>query len=236
MLAVIKRVIKKGIIKFLEHNELTICQTTHNQKWEIDIHGDYVRKSFLQLIRNELDNVEGCVAEVGVYRGGFARLINQVFRDRRFFLFDTFKGFDSRDMDVELRNNLWENVKSLNKQGVTIILTTHYLAEAEETCDRIGILNKGSLVALDSTKNLLKRIQTKIVTFFVNQKVNIQNNSLSSINVITNESNQLIVSYEKSKLNISDLIQYINKQNIKINDISTDDGDLEDVFIRLTKN
>ena len=68
------------------------------------------------------------------------------------------------------------------------------------------------------------------------QKVNIQNNSLSSINVITNESNQLIVSYEKSKLNIGDLIQYINKQNIKIDDISTDDGDLEDVFIRLTKN
>ena len=75
-------------------------------------------------------------------------------------------------VDVELRNNLWKNVKSLNKQGVTIILTTHYLAEAEEMCDRIGILNKGSLVALDSTKNLLKKIQTKIVTFFVNQKVN----------------------------------------------------------------
>ena len=139
-------------------------------------------------------------------------------------------------VDVELRKNLWENVKLLNKQGVTIILTTHYLLEAENICDRIGILNKGNMVALDSTKNLLKKIQTKIVTFFVNQKVNIQNNSLSSINVITNESNQLVVSYEKSKLNISDLIQYINKQNIKINDISTDDGDLEDVFIRLTKN
>jgi len=139
-------------------------------------------------------------------------------------------------VDVELRSNLWNNLKQLNKQGVTIILTTHYLNEAEQMCDRIGILNKGSLVALDTTTNLLKRIQTKIVTFFVNQRVNIQNNSLSSINVITNESNQLIVSYEKSKLNISDLIQYINKQNIKINDISTDDGDLEDVFIRLTKN
>ncbi len=139
-------------------------------------------------------------------------------------------------VDVELRSNLWNNLKQLNKQGVTIILTTHYLNEAEQMCDRIGILNKGSLVALDTTKNLLKRIQTKIVTFFVNQRVNIQNNSLSSINVITNESNQLVVSYEKSKLYISDLIQYINKQNIKINDISTDDGDLEDVFIRLTKN
>jgi len=139
-------------------------------------------------------------------------------------------------VDVELRNNLWKNVKSLNKQGVTIILTTHYLAEAEEMCDRIGILNKGNLVALDSTINLLKRIQTKIVTLVVNEKVNIENQSLNSLNVIDNKHGQLIVSYEKSKLNIEELINYINKQNIKILDISTDDGNLEDVFIRLTKN
>ena len=139
-------------------------------------------------------------------------------------------------VDVELRSNLWKNVKSLNKQGVTIILTTHYLLEAEEMCDRIGILNKGNLVALDSTKNLLKRIQTKIVTFVVNGKVNIENQSLKSLNVIDNQSGQLIVSYEKSLLNIEELINYINKQNIKISDISTDDGNLEDVFVRLTKN
>ena len=139
-------------------------------------------------------------------------------------------------VDVELRSNLWKNVKSLNKQGVTIILTTHYLLEAEEMCDRIGILNKGNLVALDSTKNLLKRIQTKIVTFVVNGKVNIENQSLKSLNVIENQPGQLIVSYEKSLLNIEELINYINKQNIKISDISTDDGNLEDVFVRLTKN
>ena len=139
-------------------------------------------------------------------------------------------------VDVELRSNLWKNVKSLNKQGVTIILTTHYLLEAEEMCDRIGILNKGNLVALDSTKNLLKRIQTKIVTFAVNGKVNIENQSLKSLNVIDNQPGQLIVSYEKSLLNIEELINYINKQNIKISDISTDDGNLEDVFVRLTKN
>ena len=139
-------------------------------------------------------------------------------------------------VDVELRSNLWKNVKSLNKQGVTIILTTHYLLEAEEMCDRIGILNKGNLVALDSTKNLLKRIQTKIVTFVVNGKVNIENRSLKSLNVIDNQPGQLIVSYEKSLLNIGELINYINKQNIKISDISTDDGNLEDVFVRLTKN
>jgi len=139
-------------------------------------------------------------------------------------------------VDVELRGQLWDNVKLLNKQGVTIILTTHYLAEAEEMCDRIGILNKGKLVALDSTKNLLKRIQTKKVTFAVNKEVNINNNSLNSLKILSNSSNQLIISYEKSELAINEIITFINKQHIVISDISTDDGDLEDVFLRLTKN
>ena len=139
-------------------------------------------------------------------------------------------------VDVELRSNLWDNVKQLNKQGVTIILTTHYLHEAEQMCDRIGILNKGSLVALDTTKNLLKRIQTKIVKFAVDKKVNINNDSLKSINVLSNEMDELVVSYEKNALNISEIIKFISLQNIKLLDISTDDGDLEDVFIRLTKN
>ena len=139
-------------------------------------------------------------------------------------------------VDVELRKNLWENVKLLNKQGVTIILTTHYLLEAENICDRIGILNKGNMVALDSTKNLLKKIQTKNVTFFLNGKVNIANETLSSLKIIYNNSNKLVVSYERSKLNMNELINFINKQKINISDISTDDGDLEDVFVRLTKN
>jgi len=139
-------------------------------------------------------------------------------------------------VDVELRGQLWDNVKLLNKQGVTIILTTHYLAEAEEMCDRIGILNKGKLVALDSTKNLLKRIQTKKVTFTVNKEVNINNNSLNSLKILSNSSDQLVISYEKSELAINEIITFINKQHIVISDISTDDGDLEDVFLRLTKN
>ena len=139
-------------------------------------------------------------------------------------------------VDVELRQNLWENVKLLNRQGVTIILTTHYLIEAEEMCDRIGILSKGNLVALDSTKNLIDKIQTKIVTFSINKKINIENMSLDSLKIISNDDNKLTVSYEKSKLKIDEIISYLSKQNIKILDISTDDADLEDVFIGLTKN
>ena len=139
-------------------------------------------------------------------------------------------------VDVELRSNLWDNVRSLNKQGVTIILTTHYLEEAEKMCDRIGILNKGKLVALDSPKNLLKKIQTKKVKFTVNKQVNIKSNIFNSVKISSNDKDNLSIIYEKNKINMNDLIQIIEKQGINIIDISTDDGDLEDIFLTLTKS
>ena len=139
-------------------------------------------------------------------------------------------------VDVELRQNLWKNVRMLNKLGVTIILTTHYLEEAEEMCDRIAILNKGNVVALDSTKNLLNRIQTKKVTFKTDKDINIQKNDLESLEIISKIGNEVCVSYEKSKVSMEKLINLIKKNNVKIVDISTDDGDLEDVFLRLIKN
>ena len=139
-------------------------------------------------------------------------------------------------VDVELRKNLWKNVRLLNELGVTIILTTHYLEEAEEMCDRIAILNKGNIVALDSTKNLLNRIQTKKVTFKTDKNIDIKENDLESLKIISKLDNEVCVSYEKSKVNIEELINLIKKNNVKIIDISTDDGDLEDVFLRLIKN
>ena len=139
-------------------------------------------------------------------------------------------------VDVELRNNLWENVKELNKEGVTIILTTHYLLEAQEMCDRIAILDKGNLVALDTTERLLARIQTKKIKFKV--KDFDLNNKLSmkgiEFNIISK--NMIRVSYKKNSLDFTEIINYLNKNNIKIEDISTDDGDLEDVFVQLTKH
>ena len=139
-------------------------------------------------------------------------------------------------VDVELRNNLWENVKELNKEGVTIILTTHYLVEAQEMCDRIAILDKGNLVALDTTERLLARIQTKKIKFKV--KDFDLNNKLSmkgiEFNIISK--NIIGVSYKKNSLDFTEIINYLNKNNIKIEDISTDDGDLEDVFVQLTKH
>ena len=139
-------------------------------------------------------------------------------------------------VDVELRNNLWRNVKELNKEGVTIILTTHYLLEAQEMCDRIAIIDKGNLVALDTTEKLLARIKMKNIKFKVK---NVELNNLLSFKGIKFKilSNNLIsVSYEKNSVNFTEIVNYLNKNNIKIEDISTDDGDLEDVFIQLTKH
>ena len=139
-------------------------------------------------------------------------------------------------VDVELRKNLWENLKSLNNQGVTIILTTHYLHEAEQMCDRIGILNKGNLVALDTTKNLLDKLHKKTVRFLLSKKINIKNNSLETLKIISYIDNELIVSYEKNKIGIETIINFLSINGAKITDISTKDGGLEDVFLKLTKN
>ena len=139
-------------------------------------------------------------------------------------------------VDMELRQNLWENVKLLNNHGVTIILTTHYLFEAEKMCDRIGILSKGNLVALDSTKNLISKIQTKIVTFVIDTKTKIEKISLNSLKIISNDINKITISYEKSKLTIDEIISFFLKKNIKILDITTDDANIEDVYMGLTKN
>ena len=139
-------------------------------------------------------------------------------------------------VDVELRNNLWENVKALNKEGVTIILTTHYLIEAQEMCDRIAIINKGNLVALDTTEKLLERIKTKKINFKVKNIELNKNLNMKDINFKINSENSLLVTYEKNSLDFGEIINYLNENNIKIEDISTEDGDLEDVFVQLTKH
>lgn len=139
-------------------------------------------------------------------------------------------------VDVELRNNLWGNVKKLNKEGVTIILTTHYLLEAQEMCDRIAIINKGNLVALDTTENLLKRIKTKKINLKVKNISLNENLLMQDINFKINSKNSIVITYEKNSLDFGEIVNYLNQNNIKIEDISTEDGDLEDVFVQLTKH
>tara|TARA_B110000438_G_scaffold281739_1_gene308164 strand:+ start:2690 stop:3619 length:930 start_codon:yes stop_codon:yes gene_type:complete len=139
-------------------------------------------------------------------------------------------------VDVELRQNLWNNVRTLNKQGVTIILTTHLMYEAQEMCDRIAILNKGNLVTVDTTENLLNRIKTKKVIFKVKKINKIKIQDFDGVKFSYTSNNEVVASYERKKHKIDQLINKIKNSGMEIDDISTDEGSLEDVFIDLTKS
>ena len=135
-------------------------------------------------------------------------------------------------VDVELRQNLWANVKELNKLGNTIVLTTHNLNEAQEMCDRIAIINKGNLVALDTTQKMLERIESKIIKFKVKDSKNFEKIKLDGVK-FAKSNGQITASYDKNKIKFDQIIEEV-KNNAEILDISTDEGDLEDIFLQLT--
>ena len=139
-------------------------------------------------------------------------------------------------VDVELRQNLWNNVKVLNKQGVTIILTTHLMYEAQEMCNRIAILNKGNLVNLDTTNNLLDSIKYKKIIFKVKKITKIKSDNLNGINFSYKSANEIVASYERKKHKIDEIINKVKAEGMEIYDISTDEGNLEDVFMNVTKS
>jgi len=139
-------------------------------------------------------------------------------------------------VDVELRKNLWSNVRTLNKQGVTIILTTHYLHEAQEMCNKIAIIDKGNLITLDTTDNLLDSIKTKKIIFKVRKINTINSENLNGVKFSYNLNNEITALYERKKHKIDEIITKVKDAGMEIYDISTDEGDLEDVFIQLTKS
>jgi ABC-2 type transport system ATP-binding protein len=139
-------------------------------------------------------------------------------------------------VDVQLRQKLWNNVRDLNKQGVTIILTTHLMYEAEEMCNKIAIINKGNLIALDTTNNLINSIKTKKIIFKVKKISKFPLENLDGIKFSYNSKNEITAVYEKEKHKIDEIINKVKNEGMEIYDISTDEGNLEDVFIHLTKN
>ena len=139
-------------------------------------------------------------------------------------------------VDVELRKNLWDNIRSLRKLGVTIILTTHYLQEAEELCDRVGIIHKGNLIALDTTENMLNKIQTKTLKFEINKRIVLNDMNNKDYNILTNTDTEFKIEYNKQEFNIQKIIKLLENQGIVIKDIKSEDPDLEDVFVNLTNN
>lgn len=137
-------------------------------------------------------------------------------------------------VDVELRKNLWHYIRKLNKNGMTICLTTHYIEEAQELCDYITILNKGKIIKSDTKINLLNLVGKKTVRFILEKDYPIPDKLEVYGAYIQN--NMLTLSYEKNKIDLKLIINILNENNIIFKEIDTYENDLEDIFIDLIKN
>ncbi len=137
-------------------------------------------------------------------------------------------------VDIELRKQLWDNVKMLNDQGVTILLTTHYLEEAEELCDRIAIINDGQVVACEEKDALLGRIDCKEITFRVDRDMDNVPESLEQFTAEIKNQRDISVKYSAKDATVGSIIDALRAANLGIVDITTEQSDLEDVFIQLT--
>lgn len=139
-------------------------------------------------------------------------------------------------VDVELRRQLWDNVRALNDMGVTIVLTTHYLEEAEELCDQIAIINHGEIIVCEETEALLSRIENKTIRFRLDREIDDVPASLSGYNVKKEGRRTIAIYYNPAEQSVGDFIATIQKDGLGIVDVSTDESDLEDVFIQLTSD
>ena len=136
-------------------------------------------------------------------------------------------------VDVELRRQLWDYVRKLHAQGVTIVLTTHYLEEAEELCDRIAIIHHGRVIANEPTRELLAKAQEKAVVVTFDRDITQVPSDPSFENISLIDERTLEITYRKDKLNAGQVLSELTADGLGIVDVSTRDPDLEDVFISL---
>ena len=141
-------------------------------------------------------------------------------------------------VDVELRQKLWENFIKLNKQGVTIILTTHYLEEAEYLCDHIAIINKGKIIANEKKETLLTKFNQKIIKIKINEAKISKKDMLSfqKIGIVKVVESEVEINYKFNDISMKSIIEILYKTDLDIIDLSTKEVSLEDVFINLTSN
>lgn len=140
-------------------------------------------------------------------------------------------------VDIELRMQLWDYVRELNRMGTTVLLTTHYLEEAEELCDKVAIINHGRLVACDDTKVLLSKMDQKELFITVAENLSEVPASLRGYgyNVTLEPGNRLSFKYSPSKVEISKILDLVSTAKLTITDLTTEESDLEDLFLRLTR-
>ena len=136
-------------------------------------------------------------------------------------------------VDVELRRQLWEYVRRINAEGVTILLTTHYLEEAQELCDTIAIMNRGEVVACEPTPQLLRRLDTRNVVVTPEHPLD-GLPVVAGFEVVGRPNGAFAISYKKGQSSVEQVLAAVRAAGITISDITTEDPDLEDVFLALT--
>ena len=138
-------------------------------------------------------------------------------------------------VDVELRGKLWDSIRNLNKQGVTIILTTHYLKEAEILCDRIAVINKGKVIACDKKDKFMQLLDEKELRIDFSEPLKSIPKEIKKYCIEKNDKS-LTLKFKKSRISTADIIKIFVEKKFKLREISTKDSDLEDIFIKLLKD
>jgi len=138
-------------------------------------------------------------------------------------------------VDVELRQQLWDYVRSLHAQGVTVVLTTHYLEEAEELCDRIAIINHGKVIANDTTQALVAQAQEKVVEVVVDRDIAHAPDARVFDKIELKGDRVLVITYRKNRTNAGEVLAAVQREGLGVIDVSTREADLEDVFLNLTR-
>ena len=144
----------------------------------------------------------------------------------------------SAGVDVELRKDMWNIISNLKKKGVTIILTTHYIEEAENIADRIGFINDGKILLIEEKEILMKKMGQKILNIFVNEPLTVIPNSLNKYALkLSNNGNTLTYTYDTNidRTGITMLLNDLNAEKIKLKDIQTKQRSLEDIFVNTVK-
>ncbi|MFD1194987.1 ABC transporter ATP-binding protein [Seohaeicola saemankumensis] len=138
-------------------------------------------------------------------------------------------------VDIELRQMLWENVRKLNREGMTIILTTHYLEEAEEMCDQIAIINQGQVVARDSTAALLGQMDRKTMVIHPAEPAERLPEG-PGLDVARRDDGSLAISYHTRQTTADQVLEAVRAAGLSIRDVKTEQADLQDVFLNLTRS
>ena len=141
-------------------------------------------------------------------------------------------------VDVELRQEMWKVVKSLREIGVTIILTTHYIEEAEAIADRVGVINQGEIIIVEQKKELIKKMGRKVLSVELQEEIQDIPDSLKKYNlIIGNNKMSLVYTYnlEEKQTGITNLLQDIKDSGLKLRDLKTEQSNLEKIFVTLVR-